>query len=178
VIGSARLDPPDPRCALAEQVGAVIAARGWTMVTGGYGGLMAVASRAAAQAGGRVVGLPMRGWADLAPSPWSHELRWSQTYPERLAHFLATDAVVVLDGGIGTLAEASLVWAARQTEQQAPDLVFVGRDWLPVLEALAAHLVIDDRDLACVTICADADEAADHIAGRHARTRVPGRPRG
>jgi uncharacterized protein GlcG (DUF336 family) len=32
-------------------------------MTGGYGGLMEVASRAAAQAGGRVIGLPMRGWA-------------------------------------------------------------------------------------------------------------------
>jgi predicted Rossmann-fold nucleotide-binding protein len=178
VIGSARLEPPDPRCALAEQIGAVIAARGWTMVTGGYGGLMAVASRAAAEAGGRVVGLPMRGWASLEPSPWSHELRWSQSYPERLAHFLATDAVVVLDGGIGTLAEAAIVWAARQTEPEAPELVFVGRDWGPVLQVIAAHLVIDDRDIACVTICADAEAAAAHVAGRRPAARPPGRPRG
>jgi predicted Rossmann-fold nucleotide-binding protein len=35
VIGSARLAPPDPRCALAEQTGAAIAAQGWTLMTGG-----------------------------------------------------------------------------------------------------------------------------------------------
>jgi uncharacterized protein (TIGR00725 family) len=178
VIGSARLAPPDPRCALAERAGAAIAARGWTVVTGGYGGLMAAASRGAAEAGGRVVGLPMRGWAALVPNPWNHELRWSQSYPERLAHFLATDAVVVLDGGIGTLSEAALVWAARQTEPRAPELVFLGGAWGPVLESLAAHLVIDERDLACFTVCADPEEAAEHIAGRRAGTRRRGLPMG
>ncbi|HUA27887.1 MAG TPA: LOG family protein [Streptosporangiaceae bacterium] len=102
VIGSARLNPPDPRCALAEQLGAAIARQGWTVVTGGYGGLMEVTSRAAAEAGGTVIGLPMRGWSELAPNRWNHELRWSDTYAERLAHLLAADAVVAVDGGIGT----------------------------------------------------------------------------
>jgi SLOG cluster4 family len=96
VIGSARLTPPDPRCVLAEQTGAAIAAAGWTVMTGGYGGLMEVASRAAAEAGGTVIGLPMRGWSALTPNRWNHELRWSDTYAERLAHLLAADAIVVL----------------------------------------------------------------------------------
>jgi len=68
IIGSARLAPPDPRCVLAEQIGTAIAAQGWTAMTGGYGGLMEVTSRAAAQAGGTVIGLPMRGWTALTPS--------------------------------------------------------------------------------------------------------------
>ena len=72
------------------------------MVTGGYGGLMEVTSRAAAEAGGTVIGLPMRGWSELAPNRWNHELRWSDTYAERLAHLLAADAIVAVDGGIGT----------------------------------------------------------------------------
>jgi uncharacterized protein (TIGR00725 family) len=178
VIGSARLEPPDPRYALAERTGAAIAARGWTVVTGGYGGLMAAASRGAAEAGGRVVGLPMRAWAALVPNRWNHELRWSQSYPERLAHFLATDAVLVLDGGIGTLSEAALVWAARQSEPKAPELVFVGGGWGPVLEALAAHLVIDERDLAWITVCGDPEEAAGHIARGQAGARRRGLPLG
>jgi uncharacterized protein (TIGR00725 family) len=178
VVGSARLEPPDPRCALAAQAGAAVAARGWTLLTGGYGGLMAVSSRAAAEAGGRVVGLPMRGWAGLTPNQWNHELRWSDTYSERLAHLLAADAVIVLDGGIGTLSEAATVWAALQTEPEAADLVFVGQGWGPVLAAMTAHLVIDDRDLAHVTVCAGAGEAVAHIARARSRQRGPGRPRG
>jgi len=178
VVGSARLQPPDPRCALAEQTGAAIAARGWTMITGGYGGLMEVASRAAAEAGGKVIGLPMRGWVNLTPNKWNNELRWSTTYAERLAHLLAADAVVVLDGGIGTLSEAATVWAALQTEPDAADLVFLGTGWEPVLQAFATHLVIDDSDLAHVTVCADPRQAVAHIAQARSRRRRPARPRG
>ena len=156
---------------LAEQIGAAIAASGWTVMTGGYGGLMAIASRAAAEAGGNVIGLPMSGWTSLKPNKWNHELRWSDTYPERLAHLLAADAVVVLDGGIGTLSEAAIVWAALQTEPAVADLVFLGEGWPPVLQSLASHLVIDDKDLSLVTICADPQLAIAHIA-RMTQTRA------
>jgi uncharacterized protein (TIGR00725 family) len=178
VIGSARLSPPDPRCALAEQIGEAIAVRGWTIMTGGYGGLMAVASRAAAEAGGKVIGLPMSGWTELQPNEWNHELRWSDTYPERLAHLLGADAVVVLDGGIGTLSEAAVVWAALQTEVAVPDLVFLGAGWPPVLESLAAHLAINERDLALVTICADPQLVIAHISQNHSRRHAAASPRG
>jgi predicted Rossmann-fold nucleotide-binding protein len=139
---------------------------------------MAAASQAAAEAGGRVVGLPMRGWHNVTPNRWNHELRWSDTYAERLAHLLAADAVVVLDGGIGTLSEAATVWAALQTEPDAADLVFLGAGWGPVLRALAAHLVIDERDLAHVTSCANPEAAAAHIAGARSRPRPAAQPRG
>ncbi len=178
VIGSARLSPPDPRCALAEQIGAAIAAKGWTMMTGGYGGLMAVASRAAAEAGGKVIGLPMSGWTDLTPNEWNHEVRWSDAYPERLAYLLAADAVVVLDGGIGTLSEAAVVWAALQTEPAAADLIFLGAGWPPVLQSLALHLVIDDRDLALATICADPQLVIAHILQTRSRRQRAPSPQG
>jgi len=127
---------------------------------------MEVASLAAASAGGTVVGLPMRGWDHLTPNRWNHELRWSDTYPQRLAHLLAADAVVALDGGIGTLSEAAVVWAALQTEPVPVDLIFLGTGWPPVIESLAAHLVIDEQDLAHVTVCADPAHAIAHIRSR------------
>jgi predicted Rossmann-fold nucleotide-binding protein len=141
-------------------------------MTGGYGGLMEVTSRAAAQAGGRVIGLPMRGWTALIPNQWNHELRWSDSYPERLAHLLGTDAMVAVDGGIGTLSEAAITWAVLQTEPVAPDLIFLGAGWPEVLRSFAAHLVIDDRDLAHVTVCDDPHQVIAHIANNQ-----PGRPR-
>jgi uncharacterized protein (TIGR00725 family) len=178
VIGSARLSPPDPRCGPAEQLGAAIAAQGWTVMTGGYGGLMEVTSRAAAQAGGRVIGLPMRGWSHLTPNPWNHELRWSDTYPDRLAHLLSADAMVAVDGGIGTLSEAAIAWAVLQTEPVAAELIFLGAGWPEVLRAFADHLVIDDRDLAYVTVCPDPEQAIAHIARSRPRQPRAARPRG
>jgi uncharacterized protein (TIGR00725 family) len=178
VIGSARLSPPDPRCLPAEQIGAAIAAQGWTLMTGGYGGLMEVTSRAAAQAGGRVIGLPMRGWTALTPNRWNHELRWSDTYPERLAQLMTADAIVAVDGGIGTLTEAALAWSTLQTEPVAADLIFLGAGWPPVLRSLTDHLVIDDRDLVQVTVCEDPRQVIAHIASNEPRQPRAAGPRG
>ena len=42
---------------------------------------------------------------------------------------MAADVVVALPGGIGTLSEAAMVWAAAQTETEAAKLVLVGDAW-------------------------------------------------
>lgn len=112
------------------------------------------------------------------PNRWNHELRWSDTYAERLSHLLACDAMLALDGGIGTLSEAAVAWSALQTEPAAAELIFLGAGWPPVLRA-ADHLVIDDRDLAYATVCTDPDQAIAHVAAsRRGRARAAGQPRG
>jgi predicted Rossmann-fold nucleotide-binding protein len=55
------------------------------------------------------------GWTALTPNRWNQELIWSDTYPERLGHILSADAIVAVDGGIGTLSEAALAWSTLQT---------------------------------------------------------------
>jgi uncharacterized protein (TIGR00725 family) len=160
VLGSARLGSDDPAWALAADLGARLGAAGATVITGGYGGLMTAAGRAAAEAGGHVVGLPMRAWSHLEPHEWNAELRWAEGYPERLAELLACDAVVALDGGVGTLSELAVVWAAAQTEPGMPRLIALGGRWRALFDAFAASLVVGDDDLALVTVVTDAAAAA------------------
>ena len=107
VLGSARLGSDDERWELARRVGAALAGRGWSVMTGGYGGLMEAAASGAASRGGHILGLPMRSWHNLSPNPHASELLWCDSYPERLGHLLDCDAMVALDGGIGTIAELS-----------------------------------------------------------------------
>jgi predicted Rossmann-fold nucleotide-binding protein len=139
---------------------------------------MAAAARGAASAGGTVIGLPMRDWAGLVPNEWNHSLRWCASYPERLGHLLAADALVVLDGGIGTLSEAAVAWAALQTEPRAADLIFLGAGWRPVLDSIASHLVVDDRDLAHVTVCDSPRDAVARIVAGRPRPPRPAGPHG
>ncbi len=129
MLGSARIGLGDPRHDDAVRLGGLLAGAGWTIVTGGYGGLMAAVTRGAAAAGGHTVGLPMRAWRHLTPDPSCSELRWSASYAERFGHLLATQVAIALPGGVGTLAEASGVWAAAQTEPGAAQLVLVGPAW-------------------------------------------------
>jgi len=148
VLGSARIGPGDPRHDQAGRLGRLLAEEGWTVVTGGYGGLMAATARGAAAAGGHTVGLPMSGWAHLTPDPGNAELRWSDDYQQRLGFLLGTGVAIALPGGVGTLSEAAVVWAAAQTEPGAARLVLVGPSWRRLIGTFASELVVDAQDLA------------------------------
>jgi uncharacterized protein (TIGR00730 family) len=163
VIGSARIGPDDPRYADAERLGRALAGEGWAVVTGGYGGLMGATSSAASAAGGHTVGLVMSDWKHLAPHESNAELRWSADYSERLRHLLTCDVVVALPGGIGTLSEAAIVWAAAQTEPGAASLVLVGQDWADVHAAIGAGLVVDHDDLMLADCVATVDAVVPAI---------------
>jgi len=148
VLGSARIGPGDPWHDDAARLGGLLAGQGWTVVTGGYGGLMAAVSGGASAAGGSTVGLPMRAWHHLMPHSSCAELRWSSSYAERLGFLLATRVAIALSGGIGTLAEAAAVWAAAQTEPGAAQLVLVGPAWRRLIGVFSQELVIGEQDLA------------------------------
>jgi uncharacterized protein (TIGR00730 family) len=154
VRGSARIGGEDPRYADAQRLGRALAGEGWAVVTGGYGGLMGATASAASAAGGHTVGLVMSDWQHLTPHESNAELRWSADYAERLRHLLTCAVVVALPGGIGTLSEAAIVWAAAQTEPGAASLVLVGHDWADVHRAVGSGLVVDPDDLA-LAVCVD-----------------------
>jgi uncharacterized protein (TIGR00730 family) len=163
VIGSARIGPGDVRYDDAARLGTALAGEGWVVVTGGYGGLMGATSGGAAAVGGHTVGLPMSDWKHLTPHESIAELRWSVDYAERLRHLLTCDVVVALPGGIGTLSEAAIVWAAAQTEPEAAQLVLVGDDWADVHRAVGAGLVVDPGDLALARCVATVDDVVDAV---------------
>jgi uncharacterized protein (TIGR00730 family) len=177
VLGSARLGPDDERWQLARRVGAALAGRGWSVMTGGYGGLMEAAASGAASRGGHILGLPMRSWCDLTPNPYASELLWCASYPERLGHLLDCDAVVALDGGIGTIAELTVMWSARQTEPRAPALVVAGHGWPALLATITQQMIVGADDLALVSIAETAEDVVAAV-GHQLRLRRPAQPRG
>jgi uncharacterized protein (TIGR00725 family) len=151
IFGSARIAPPDPRYDEAREVGDRLARAGCVVATGGYGGLMEAVSRGAAEAGGHVLGLPMRPWTGLEPNRWVSEARWADDIFERLRGFHACDALVALPGGLGTLSEATLVWANLGTDPDStPPLLLLGPAWTELREHFRHLLIVEDRDLALV----------------------------
>ena len=75
VYGSASIDPGAPDYVEALKLGGRLAAAGYAVMTGGYGGLMGAVSEGAAQAEGYVIGVTVglfksRG---LEPNPFLHE---------------------------------------------------------------------------------------------------------
>ncbi len=177
VLGSARIERPDPRWELAHRLGGLLAQHGFAVVTGGYGGLMFAVGQGASESGGRVIGLPMRHWDSLEPNRWNAELRWSDGYGTRLDHLLRCTGVVALPGGVGTLSEMAVIWAAAQTEANPPLIVLLGEGWPPLIEAVAAHLVVGPSDLSLLHIVASPEEAIQALTVPADRGGRPG-PRG
>ncbi len=159
VLGSARLTESDGWWSRAHQLGGLLAGKGFVVMTGGYGGLMAAVCRGAHEAGGRVIGLPMQHWTNVEPNQWNVDLRWSKNYGTRLNHFLNCDGIIALPGGVGTLSEMALTWAASQTERRALPLVLLGDCWPPIIQSIRENLVISEMDLNFLRFAADPEEA-------------------
>ncbi|MGN6575382.1 MAG: TIGR00725 family protein [Nocardioides sp.] len=105
-------DPRDPTVLdLARQAGRLLAARGWTVVTGGLGGLMAAAAAGVAESDGTAVAL-LPGTDRSAASPGHTVVIPTGLGEMRNALIVRTaDAVLAIGGSWGTLSEVAL--AAR-----------------------------------------------------------------
>lgn len=91
--------------ALAEEVGRLLAEAGAVVLTGGRGGVMAAASRGAAQAGGLVVGILPGDDASQA-NPWVALPIVTGLGEARNAILMRTaQAVIAVGGEYGTLSE-------------------------------------------------------------------------
>jgi len=153
-------DPRDPALLdLAREAGRLLAEHGWTVVTGGLGGVMAAAAAGAAEAGGLAVGiLPGRDRSEA--NPWVGVAVPTGLGEMRNALLVRTaDALLAVGGSWGTLSEVAL--AARTG---VPVFAVAGWD----LSGLPAG-----EGVVPVTTCGSVAEAVDRIAevvGRGAGT--------
>ncbi len=178
VMGSARLTESDAWWSQARLLGELLAEKGFVVVTGGYGGLMAAVSRGAHEAGGKVIGLTMQHWTNVEPNEWNGDLRWSMNYGTRLNYFLNCDGMIALPGGVGTLSEMALMWAASQTERRALPLVLLGECWPPIIQSFRENLVINERDLGILRFASDPEEAIRELEAGLQEKRISSGPYG
>ncbi len=174
VFGSSTLVESDPEFAEIHQLGAALAARGFAVMTGGYGGAMAAASRGAHEAGGLVIGVTVEMFeARGGANAWVRDRVHTPDLYERLRYLVhEADAFVAVTGSIGTLTELFLVWtmlsvSARPT---AP-LVLMGAHWRPWLTATAGPGMVPERLMHWVTVEDTPESAAARVAAGLAATR-------
>jgi uncharacterized protein (TIGR00730 family) len=174
VFGSSTLREDDPAYAEVRRLGEALANAGLAVMTGGYGGAMAAASRGASEAGGDVIGVTVELFATRGPvNPWVGERVHAPDLYERLRHLVhAADAFIAVTGSIGTLTELFLAWTMLSVEARpAGPLVLMGAHWRPWLAAhqepgfVPAHLfrwvqVADDPETAVALVRAALAPAA------------------
>ncbi len=101
-------EAPPSLLAVAERLGAALAAQGAVVVCGGLGGVMAAACRGARSAGGLTVGV-LPGTDPRAANPWVDLVVPTGLGEARNAVVVGSAAAVVaVGGGYGTLSEIAL----------------------------------------------------------------------
>jgi uncharacterized protein (TIGR00730 family) len=138
IYGSSTMKDDEPAYAEVMALGTELAKAGLAVMTGGYGGAMAAASRGAHEAGGHVIGVTVELFEARGPvNPWVTERVHTPDIYARLKHLVhEADAFVAVTGSIGTLTELFLSWTmlSVSARPKAP-LVLMGAHWREWLEA-------------------------------------------
>lgn len=161
VFGSADPLEGEPLYELAREVGGRLAAAGYGVVTGGYGGVMEGASRGAAEAGGAAVGITCASFGARTPNRFLTEAREEPDLVSRTGTLIeVARGYIVLHGKSGTLAELTLVWALHRAGSLGRrPVVLLGDAWRPFLHHLVRGAMIEDDQLG-ITRVADGPEDA------------------
>ena len=172
VFGSSEPHEGDPIYEAARELGRILATSGYTVVTGGYGGVMEGASRGAREAGGHTVGVTCVIFPSRSPNPWVAEARSTPDLHARTKTLIeAAGAYVVLPGKAGTLAELTALWALhRAGSLSARPVLLWGAGWRAFLHHLLRAGMIEEEQLAVTRVVDSAEEAFEaldaHFAGR------------
>ena len=172
VFGSSAPGPSSPTYQTAYELGRAIAACGWTLCNGGYGGTMEAAAKGAVEAGGHTIGVTC---SVLRGRGGANEYIKQEMQTFYLVTRLDTlvrlgNAYVVLPGGTGTLLELALVWELfnkRLLRRNAP-IVLLGDHWQAVVETIRSA----QPDAVEVQVAPDAPVAVKLLA-EHLATAAP-----
>lgn len=171
IFGSARLKPGSEAYLAVKKLAASLTSMGCDILTGGGPGLMQAANEGAHFAASgvkrRSIGINIELPTEQQVNPYVGKAYAHRTFFSRLHHFMiASDAIIVTPGGIGTLLELSLAWQLLQVRHlHNVPLVLVGDMWSGLVDWATnsmterGSLLANQADMAIPTCVKTLDEA-------------------
>ena len=153
IFGSARLQPGTEAYDAVKKLAAELTSMGCDILTGGGPGLMQAANEGARSVlpeGRHTMGINIALPFEQQVNPFVSQAYGHRTFFSRLHHFMiASDAFVVVPGGIGSLLEMSLVWQLLQVRQHSNSpLILVGKMWAGLVEWARQAMLVEGSELA------------------------------
>ena len=120
----------------ARVLGRALAKHGFSICSGGYGGVMEAVSRGAKEAGGKTYGVTAEFFKLAKLNSWIDVEVPMKTWEERLFELIRrADGFVACKGGTGTLVELAVVWEMlNKSVMPAKPFAVLGDFWRPVLD--------------------------------------------
>jgi uncharacterized protein (TIGR00725 family) len=135
VFGSSRPSEGSADYEEARLLGRALAESGYSVCSGGYGGVMEAVSRGAKERGGKTYGVTAE-FFKAKLNPWVDVEVRVTTWQERLFELIrVADAFVACKGGTGTLVELAVVWEMlNKSVVTGKPFAVLGDFWEPILE--------------------------------------------
>ncbi len=162
IFGTGRAKPGDTIFNLAYQTGKVLAQAGFATANGGYGGTMLATAKAAAEVGGRTIGVTCSVFSSTANEYISTEII-TNSLEERLQKLIELgSAYIVLPGGTGTLLELAMVWELKNKgfSKTAKPIILIGGFWKSLVDLIAAD---DSKGINCINFALGPENITDFL---------------
>lgn len=148
IFGSSRHLPQDNKYyKLAYKTAARLANEGYTVVTGGGGGIMEAASRGAKEAGGTVIGFNIVLPHEQHLNPYtSDHLSFHYFFTRKVMMTFYSNAYIYFPGGYGTLDEFFEVITLMQTRKMpSTPVLLAGHEYWHNVNALIHNEMLDNE---------------------------------
>jgi len=165
IFGSARIKPNDPVYKKTEKIAKLFVKNGFSVITGGGGGVMEAANKGASEAGGTSVGLNILLPFEQEPNPFANvKLDFKYFFIRKVMFVKYASAYIILPGGFGTLDELFEAVTLIQTRRIKPfPLILVGSEyWAGLIDWIKDKLLgekrVSSEDLDILQIMDDPEE--------------------
>jgi uncharacterized protein (TIGR00730 family) len=169
VFGSARTKEGQPSYELARKIGRELANMGFSVMTGGGGGIMEAANRGAKEAGGTSIGCNILLPMEQRPNPYLDiMINFKYFFVRKLMLLKYSYAFVVLPGGAGTMDELFETLTLIQTKKiyKFP-IILLGKEYfkplMDFLDLMVIERTLDEDDLGYLIVTDSIDEATAYI---------------
>lgn len=175
IFGSARTQLEQPYYELAVETAREIGNAGFSIITGGGGGVMEAANKGAREAGVKSVGLNIDLPHEQKPNTYQDiSLNFRYFFCRKVMFLKYAHGFVVMPGGFGTMDEFFESLVLIQTLKQAhfPVICMGSEFWCGLMDwiknvMLDKYAYISPEDLEVFSICDDPKEAAKIITDFH-----------
>lgn len=164
-FGSSKYGEETDEYQAAMKISNKLAENKYSIVSGGYGGIMEAALRGASDHDVVRTGVITDELPERKPNDYVDVKIEKPTYADRLLEIInMADAYVVFPGGTGTLAELALVWALKERRILGDKpIVCYGEQWNEVEQIMSfySETVIDNINL--LTHSSDPEKIAELV---------------
>ena len=170
IFGSARVKPDDIYYQKTENLTRLLVQNGFSVITGGGGGIMEAANKGASEAGGKSVGMNIQLPFEQKPNPYANiHLHYKYFFIRKVMFVKYAVAYVIMPGGFGTMDELFEALTLIQTKKiKSFPLILMGSEyWRGLLDWLKKNMLqegkISPADLDLIQVVDEPEEVVKLI---------------